>query len=238
MKIALIGYGKMGQAIERIALHRGHEVCLKITSKNPEDFIPEKLTQADVVIEFTRPDAALDNVSKCFAAGLPVVCGTTGWNETIATANELCKQHDAAFLQASNFSIGVNVFFEINSILASMMNHYPQYEVSIEEVHHVHKKDAPSGTAITIAERILDHLARKKTWTLAQPFAQEDLSITAHRLDEYPGTHTVKYSSAIDDIELTHRAHNREGFAEGAVVAAEFLCGKKGLFTMKDVLGL
>lgn len=238
MKIALVGYGKMGKTIERIAQQRGHEVVLRITSSNQNELSKENLMKADVVIEFTSPESAFENVQKCLQAGTPVVCGSTGWNDKLEIAKETCMAHHTALLQSSNFSIGVNVFFEINAILAKMMNAYPEYEVSIEETHHTHKKDAPSGTAISIAERILENLNRKNIWVKTQPNATNELSIIAHRIDEVPGTHLVKYSSDIDDIELIHTAHNRDGFALGAVVAAEFLGDKKGVFTMKDVLGL
>lgn len=238
MKIALVGYGKMGKTIERIALERGHEVVLRISSSNQSDLIKDNLANADVVIEFTNPEAAFDNVRKCLMAGTPVVCGSTGWNEKLEEAYKICLENNTAMLQSSNFSIGVNVFFEINKLLAQIMNQYPNYEVSIEETHHTHKKDAPSGTAITIAERILEQLDRKKTWSITQPIVPSELSIVAHRIDEVPGTHNVKYSSDIDEIELIHTAHNRDGFALGAVVTAEFLQGKKGIFKMKDVLGL
>jgi len=238
MKIALVGYGKMGRTIERIALERGHEVVLRIRNSNKTTLIKIILANADVVIEFTNPEAAFDNVRKCLMAGTPVVCGSTGWNEKLEEAYKICFENNTAMLQSSNFSIGVNVFFEINKLLAQIMNQYPNYEVSIEETHHTHKKDAPSGTAITIAERIMEQLDRKKTWSITQPFAPNELSIIAHRIDEVPGTHNVKYSSDIDEIELIHTAHNRDGFALGALVAAEFLQGKKGIFKMKDVLGL
>ena len=238
MRIALVGYGKMGKAIERIAVERGHEVVLKITTANQEDLNSTHLKLADVVIEFTNPEAAFQNVEKCLSAGLPVVCGSTGWNDKLELAYAICATHHAAMLQASNFSIGVNVFFEINAILAKMMNAYPEYEVVIEETHHTHKKDAPSGTAITLAERLLENIGRKNSWVNTQPNDVNELSILSHRIDEVPGTHLVKYSSAIDDIELVHTAHNRDGFALGAVVAAEFLKDKKGIYSMKDVLGI
>lgn len=238
MKIALVGYGKMGKTIERIAIQRGHEVVLRISSSNQDELNKEQLSQADVVIEFTNPEAAYANVQKCLSTGIPVVCGSTGWNDKLEQAYKICAENNTALLQSSNFSIGVNLFFEVNAILAKMMNPYSEYEVSIEETHHTHKKDAPSGTAITIAERVIENLNRKKTWVNTQPNATNELSIVAHRIDEVPGTHMVKYSSAIDDIELVHTAHNRDGFALGAVVAAEFLLGKKGVFSMKDVLGL
>ncbi|MFA6151066.1 MAG: 4-hydroxy-tetrahydrodipicolinate reductase [Chitinophagaceae bacterium] len=238
MKIALIGYGKMGKTIEQIAIERGHEVVLRISRSNQSDLNAEHLANADVAIEFTNPESAFENVQKCLKVGTPVVCGSTGWNDKLDEAYKICTEYNTAMLQSSNFSIGVNVFFKINEILAQMMNPYPEYEVGIEETHHTHKKDAPSGTAITIAEKILENLHRKKTWVKTQPNAAHELSILAHRIDEVPGTHVVKYSSPIDDIELIHTAHNRDGFALGAVVSAEFLKGKKGIFTMKDVLGL
>lgn len=238
MKIALVGYGKMGKAIEHIALQRGHEVVLKISSSNRNELNPENLLKADVVIEFTNPEAAFEHVQQCLSAGMPVVCGSTGWGEKLGEAIKTCMDNNAALIQSSNFSIGVNVFFEINALLAKMMNIYPEYEVSIEETHHTHKMDSPSGTAISIAERILENLDRKKSWVKTQPKEANELSIIAHRIDEVPGTHSVKYSSAIDDIEFIHTAHNRQGFALGAVVAAEFLTGKKGVFSMKDVIGL
>ena len=238
MNIALVGYGKMGKTIERIAIARGHQIVLRITRGNTQDFTTERIRAADVVIEFTSPEAAFDNVSLFLKAGVPVVCGSTGWQDQLAQAQAICIAQQTALLQSSNFSIGVNLFFELNAVLAQMMNAYPEYQLSIEETHHTHKKDAPSGTAITLAERIMEHLKRKKSWTLAQPIDAEQLSITAHRLDEVPGTHSVKYTSAIDDIELIHTAHNRDGFALGAVVAAEFLKSQKGVFTMKDVLGI
>lgn len=238
MKIALIGYGKMGKTIERIALERGHKIVLRISSSNQHEFNTENLLKADVAIEFTNPEGAYENVQKCLQSGVPVVCGSTGWNDKLHLAKETCISNNTALLQSSNFSIGVNLFFEINGILAKMMNQYPEYEVSMEETHHTHKKDAPSGTAITIAERILENLDRKKTWVNTQPIAENELSIVAHRVDEVPGTHIVKYRSEIDDIELRHTAHNRDGFALGAVVAAEFIKDKRGIFDMKDVLGL
>ncbi|HTN18053.1 MAG TPA: 4-hydroxy-tetrahydrodipicolinate reductase [Chitinophagaceae bacterium] len=238
MKIALAGYGKMGKAIERIAIERGHEITLRTGRANQEELNRDKLSGTDVVIEFSSPEAAFGNVSRCLSAGVPVVCGTTGWNAQLAEAEALCLAHRSAFLQASNFSIGVNVFFALNGILARMMNAYPEYEVTLEETHHIHKKDAPSGTAISIAEKILANLDRKKKWTETQPNTPDELSIIAHRAGEVPGTHVVKYHSPIDDIELIHTAHNRDGFALGAVVAAEFLKGKQGIFKMSDVLGL
>lgn len=238
MKIALIGYGKMGRAIEQIAVQRGHEIVLKISTANKHDLTKEHLQNADVAIEFTRPEAAPENVVTCLKAGVPVVCGTTGWNEGLAHAKMTAIDHHTAFLQASNFSIGVNIFFEINKLLAALMNEQNDYDIVLEETHHTQKKDAPSGTAITLAEQILENVARKKHWTKEPTNDPDSFPIIAHRMEDVPGTHSVKYTSAIDDIEIIHTAHNREGFARGAVLAAEFLQGKKGIFTMKDVLGL
>lgn len=238
MKIALVGYGKMGKTIERIALERGHEIVLRISLDNRNDMNTDHLKKADVVIEFTSPESAFDNVRQCLQMGLPVVCGSTGWNDKLEEAQQICLANNTALLQSSNFSIGVNIFFQINALMAKMMNAYPEYELSLSETHHTHKKDAPSGTAITIAERILENLDRKKSWTITQPFSPNELSIKSYRIDEVPGTHTVTYSSTVDDIELTHTAHNRDGFALGAVISAEFLVNKKGIFSMKDVLGL
>lgn len=237
MNIALIGYGKMGQAIEAIALERGHKVVLKISSQNRAQLEDGSLAQADVAIEFTRPDAAFGNVMSCFKARIPIVCGTTGWNEQMEVAKQKCMEQEGAFLPASNFSIGVNIFFEVNKKLAALMQHQPDYHVQIEEVHHTQKKDAPSGTAITIAEQIIKEIDRKKIWELDSDIPDK-LSIKAIRKENVPGTHKVTYSSSIDDIELIHTAHNRLGFATGAVLAAEFLYGKTGVFGMKDVLGI
>ncbi|RYD55688.1 MAG: 4-hydroxy-tetrahydrodipicolinate reductase [Sphingobacteriales bacterium] len=238
MKIALIGYGKMGQAIEQIALQRGHEVVLRIRTANKHEMTPENLSKADVAIEFTKPEAARENVMHCLNAGVAVVCGTTGWNEHVDEAKAKALTKNTAFLQASNFSIGVNIFFEVNKRLAALMEDQPDYEISIEETHHTQKKDAPSGTAITLAEQILDNMTRKKRWEKEQASGSEAFPIIAHRIENVPGTHNVKYSSGIDDIEIIHTAHNREGFARGAVLAAEFVAGKSGVFQMKDVLGI
>jgi 4-hydroxy-tetrahydrodipicolinate reductase len=236
MNIALVGYGKMGQAIEKIALQRGHNVVLRIRTDNRHEL--ENLSNVDVVIEFTRPEAARENVMDCLKQGVPVVCGTTGWNEGLDQAKIKALDSHTAFLQASNFSIGVNIFFEVNKLLASLMNEQPDYQVSIEETHHTQKKDAPSGTAISIAEQILDNMDRKMHWVKDKAENDEQLPIIAHRIEDVPGTHNVKYTSAIDEIEIIHTAHSREGFAYGAVLAAEFLAGKKGIFTMQDVLGI
>ncbi|KAA5532113.1 4-hydroxy-tetrahydrodipicolinate reductase [Taibaiella lutea] len=236
MKIALIGYGKMGKAIEKTAIERGHEIVLKIKRENLQDFNKENLSNADVAIEFTSPESALNNVVKSMEWGVPVVCGSTGWNNKLHIAKEKCLEVGSAFLQASNFSVGVNIFFEINKQLASIMNDWQEYDVKMEEVHHTEKKDSPSGTAITIAEQILENLKRKKHWIEGQPKSDDEISITAFREPNVPGTHVVKYVSAIDDIEIKHTAHSRDGFALGAVLAAEFVQHRKGIFTMSDVL--
>ncbi|MGN6566501.1 MAG: 4-hydroxy-tetrahydrodipicolinate reductase [Flavipsychrobacter sp.] len=238
MNIALIGYGKMGQTIERIATERGHNIVLRISTANKHEMNGDNLKQADVAIEFTKPEAAEENVMKCLQAGVSVVCGTTGWNHGLSQAKYKAIENKLAFLHASNFSIGVNIFFEINKLLATLMDEQPSYEVSIEETHHTQKKDAPSGTAITLAEQILMNIQRKRHWTKDATDNPEAFPIIAHRVEGVPGTHNVKYTSAIDDIEIIHTAHNRDGFALGAVLAAEFIQGKEGIFEMKDVLGI
>lgn len=237
MKIALIGYGKMGKAIEEIALQKGHTICLTIDLYNLEDLTKENLQKADVAIEFTSPENAANNILQCFDAGVPVVCGTTGWLNNLSKVKEICIEQNGSFLYASNFSIGVNIFFELNKKLAELMSKQ-DYKVTIEETHHTQKKDAPSGTAITIAEQIIKELSHKKQWVNQESNNAEDLSIISHRIDPAAGTHAVKYSSDVDNIEIIHTAHNRKGFANGAVLAAEFIRGKKGIFSMKDVLGI
>jgi 4-hydroxy-tetrahydrodipicolinate reductase len=235
MKIALIGYGKMGKTLEKIAQSRGHEVVLRIDMDNRSDF--DKLSEVDVAIEFTRPESAVLNLEKCVLAGVPVVCGTTGWLTEFERISSLCKTQNSAFFYASNYSIGVNIFFEINRRLADMMNGYPMYDVTMEEIHHTQKLDAPSGTAITLAEGIFENMPRKSNWVCNTEGSPADLKITAKRIDPAPGTHIVRYDSPIDTIEIAHTAHSREGFATGAVLAAEWLVGKKGVFSMKDLLG-
>jgi 4-hydroxy-tetrahydrodipicolinate reductase len=237
MKIALIGYGKMGKAIEEIALQKGHTICLTIDLYNLEDLTKENLQKADVAIEFTSPENAANNILQCFDAGVPVVCGTTGWLNNLSKVKEICIEQNGSFLYASNFSIGVNIFFELNKKLAELMSKQ-DYNITIEETHHTQKKDAPSGTAITIAEQIIKELSHKKQWVNQESNNAEDLSIISHRIDPAAGTHAVKYSSDVDNIEIIHTAHNRKGFANGAVLAAEFIRGKKGIFSMKDVLGI
>lgn len=238
MRIALIGYGKMGHAIEEIALEKGHEIVLRITINNLEDYTDDNLRKADLAIEFTHPDAAFDNIKRCLELGIPVVSGTTGWLHRYEEAVNVCKQQSGALLVASNFSIGVNIFFEVNKRLAELMSNHAEYEINLEEIHHTQKKDAPSGTAITLAEQILARVHRKKKWVNHLSDNIDELEIISERIDPAPGTHKVKYQSSIDDIEIIHTAHNRKGFAAGAVLAAEFLAGRKGIYTMKDVLGL
>ncbi|MBY0480792.1 MAG: 4-hydroxy-tetrahydrodipicolinate reductase [Chitinophagaceae bacterium] len=238
MNIALIGYGKMGKAIESIALEKGHQIVLKIDINNADEFNRENISKADVAIEFTGPHSAFNNVMKCLELGVPVVCGSTGWLERWEEAKEFCQKQNGALLYASNYSIGVNLFFEINKYVALLMNKHPEYDVVMEEIHHTQKKDAPSGTAITLAEQILASITQKTKWVNEASTDSSDLEIVSKRIDPAPGTHTVKYTSSVDDIEIIHTAHNRIGFAGGAVLAAEFLQNKKGIFGMKDVLGL
>jgi 4-hydroxy-tetrahydrodipicolinate reductase len=238
MNIALIGYGKMGRIIEEIALQRGHTVVLKIDVNNAGDFTKENIEKADVAIEFTGPHSAYDNVKKAIELGAPLVCGSTGWLDNLEEIKKLCTAKNGSFLYASNFSIGVNIFFELNKRLAALMAPHPDYEVSITEIHHTQKRDAPSGTAITIAEGVLENIHRKKSWVNHISDNVDELEIISERIDPAPGTHRVKYSSAIDDIEIIHTAHSRMGFAAGAVLAAEYIQDKKGIFSMKEVLGL
>ena len=238
LKIALIGYGKMGRAIEAIALQKGHEVVLRITSQNASELTKENLQKADVAIEFTNPHRAVEHIKTCIDSGTPVVCGSTGWLQQWDEVHSYCLGHHGSLLYASNFSIGVNIFFEINRKLATMMAVQQSYDVTIEEVHHTHKKDAPSGTAITLAEDILHRVPYKTSWSGMPSGDKKSLTITSKRIDPAPGTHIVLYESAIDSIEIKHTAHNREGFARGALLAAEFLFHKQGVFSMKDVLNI
>lgn len=238
MKIALIGYGKMGKAIEAIATAKGHEIVHRIDLNSTQLLEKEELGKADVAIEFTTPETAYSNILKCFEANVPVVCGTTGWLEKLPEIKAQCLEKHQGFLYASNFSVGVNIFFEINKRLAELMASQSQYDIKMEEIHHTQKKDAPSGTAISLAEQILEKVSRKTGWVNEASSKAEALSILSKRIDPAPGTHSITYTSAIDDITITHTAHSREGFAAGAVVAAEWLDGKKGIFTMKDVLSL
>ncbi len=237
MRIALIGYGKMGKAIERIALVRGHDIVLKIDLDNGQDLTAENLSKADLAIEFTGPSSAKDNLLKCAGAGTPVVCGSTGWLESYPEIKETFEKKGLAFIYASNFSIGVNIFFELNKKLAALMASHREYSVEMREIHHTQKKDAPSGTAITLAEQIQTLIPDLIEWVNRPAQHTGELPIISERVDPAPGTHLVKYFSSIDDIEIIHTAHSRDGFAGGAVLAAEFIWNKKGIFTMQDVLG-
>jgi len=238
MKIALIGYGKMGHAIEEIAVQRGHEIVLKVGIENIEDNTIENIRKADVAIEFTGPEIAFDNVMRCLEAGVPVVSGSTGWLERFNEATKYCNDHNGAMIYASNFSVGVNIFFAINKRLAEMMASHSEYNASLIEIHHTQKKDAPSGTAISLAEDILKLAPQKNKWVNQPTGKANELEILSERIDPAPGTHIVTWASDIDNIEIKHTAHNRKGFATGAVLAAEFLNGKKGIYNMSDVLGL
>lgn len=236
MKIALIGYGKMGKTIEQIALNRGHQIVSIVDINNPEEFQSDNFKSADVAIEFTTPATAFDNYMKSFAAGVPVVSGTTGWLDRIGEIKEKCAKEGKTFFYASNFSIGVNIFFALNKYLAKIMNNFPVYNISMTETHHIHKLDAPSGTAITLAEGILENVDRKERWTLETAQQPTDLPIHAIRKGEVPGIHEVTYESDVDYISIKHDAKSRAGFALGAVVAAEFTAGKKGFLGMDDML--
>ena len=236
MKIALIGYGKMGKTIEQIALNRGHQIVSIVDINNPEEFQSANFKSADVAIEFTTPATAFDNYMKSFAAGVPVVSGTTGWLDRIGEIKEKCEKEGKTFFYASNFSIGVNIFFALNKYLAKIMNNFPSYNISMKETHHIHKLDAPSGTAITLAEGIIENVDRKDRWTLETAEQPTDLPIHAIREGEVPGIHEVTYESDVDYISIKHDAKSRAGFALGAVVAAEFTAGKKGFLGMDDML--
>lgn len=237
MKIALIGYGKMGHEIEKIARERGHEIVCVIDMNEEDKFNSPQFRSADVAIEFTSPESALQNYRQAFAAGVPVVSGTTGWLAHLDEIKEACEKNGKTFFYASNFSLGVNIFFALNNYLARLMSRYPGYDVRMEETHHIHKLDAPSGTAITLAEGILGNIDRKEGWALGSDDpAEQTLRIDAFREGEVPGIHSVIYESDADIISITHDAKNRKGFALGAVLAAEFTQGKKGFLTMEDLL--
>jgi 4-hydroxy-tetrahydrodipicolinate reductase len=232
MKIALLGYGRMGKEIERIAISRGHEIVIK---KDVGAIID--ITLADVAIDFSVPDSAFNNISNCIQNNVPVISGTTGWLDKYEEVVTLCNNEKGAFIYASNFSLGVNIFFELNKQLAKMMRNLEDYNISIEEIHHTKKLDAPSGTAITLAEGIIAS-SSKENWVLGTNTSEENIAIAAKRIPEVPGTHTVLYASEVDSIEIKHTAHSRQGFALGAVVAAEWILGKTGVFSMKDVLNI
>ena len=232
MKIALLGYGRMGKEIEQIAISRGHEIVIKKDVGAAID-----ITLADVAIDFSVPDSAFNNISNCIQNNVPVISGTTGWLDKYEEAVTLCNKEKGAFIYASNFSLGVNIFFELNKQLAKMMRNLEDYNISIEEIHHTKKLDAPSGTAITLAEGIIEN-SSKENWVLGTNTSEENIAIAAQRIPEVPGTHTVLYASEIDSIDIKHTAHSRQGFALGAVVAAEWILGKTGVFSMKDVLNI
>lgn len=236
MKIALIGYGKMGHEIEKIAISRGHSIVSIIDVNNVSDFDSPEFKSADVAIEFSTPDSAISNYRKCFAAHVPVVAGTTGWLEHMDEVKKACSEDGQTFFYASNYSLGVNIFFVLNKYLAKIMNSYPDYDVKMEEIHHIHKLDAPSGTAITLAEGIIENISRKDRWNLETKEKSTDVAIHCIREGEVPGIHEIIYESEIDAISIKHDSKNRKGLALGAVVAAEFTKGKKGFLTMDDML--
>lgn len=238
MKIALLGYGKMGKAIAAMAEAAGDDVVLRIGSGNISGLTIEALQQADVAVEVSRPELAFNHIALCLEAGVPVVCGTTGWLDRLEEAVALCTDKEGALLYASNFSIGVNLFFALNKRLAELMERQPQYNPSILEIHHTQKLDAPSGTAISLAQDILDRLSRKSQWVNGEAASPDELGISSIREGQVPGTHEVFYQSAIDTISIRHEAHSREGFARGALLAAHWIVGKKGFFSMSDVLEL
>ena len=236
MNIAIIGYGKMGREIEKICRTRGHNIVCTIDVNQEDKFESEEFKSADVAIEFSSPESALNNYKRAFAANVPVVSGTTGWLDNIDEVKDACEKDGQTFFYASNFSLGVNILFAANKYLADIMNDFDEYDVHVDETHHIHKLDAPSGTALTIANDILESIERKKQWTLDEQNSDEDLRINAFREGEAPGIHTIKYESEIDSIELSHNAKSRKGFALGAVVAAEFAANKKGFLGMEDLL--
>ena len=233
MKIALLGYGRMGKEIEKIAISRGHEIVIK---KNEESASVD-LTKADVAIDFSIPSSAYQNIIDCFNHQIPVISGTTGWLDKYQDAVSVCKAKKGAFIYASNFSVGVNLFFELNQKLAEVMHKIDGYNISMEEIHHTNKLDAPSGTAITLAEGIIEY-TEMENWELDTKSTDKTIPITAKRIPNVPGTHSVFYDSEVDRIEIKHTAHSRKGFALGAVVAAEWIIGKQGVYSMKDVLNL
>jgi 4-hydroxy-tetrahydrodipicolinate reductase len=237
MNIALFGYGKMGKEIEKIALSRGNKIVLIVDVNNADTFTIEELKKADAAIEFSTPETAIKNIYKCFEANVPIVVGTTGWLNRLDEVTKKCTDNNQTLFYASNYSIGVNLFLKLNTYLAKLMNQHAAYNVTLEEIHHIHKLDAPSGTAITIAEGVMQQMDSKKKWVNNATDKSEELAIISKRIGEVPGTHTVTYASNIDEISITHLAHNRKGFALGAVIAAEWVKGKKGIFGMNDLMG-
>ena len=236
MKIALIGYGKMGKEIEQIAISRGHSIVLKVDITNADSYSIDELKKADVAIEFSTPEAVINNIYKCFDADVPVVVGTTGWLKHLEEVKSKCSDKKQTLFYTSNYSIGVNLFFKVNEYLAKLMNAYHEYNATMEEIHHVHKLDSPSGTAISLANHILENNKQKEKWVNNSTENKNELAIISKRIDEVPGTHTVTYSSEVDEISMTHIAHSRKGFALGAVIAAEWVKGKKGIYGMNDLL--
>lgn len=236
MKIALLGYGRMGKEVEKIALSRGHEIILKLDSEDDWSKQKELLAEADVAVEFSVPESAMSNIFKCFDVNLPVVVGTTGWLGSLEHVKQVCEEHHQSLFYASNFSVGVNLFFELNRKLAQLMNNYENYGVAIEETHHAQKQDKPSGTAITLANNIITLVDRKDKWVSGEQQNDYELGVVSNRIDDVPGTHIVSYTSEIDDIKIEHVSKSRRGFALGAMMAAEWLPGKRGIFTMADLL--
>ena len=236
MNIAIIGYGKMGKEIEQIAVSRGHSIVLTVDEYNSDSYSNADFKTADVAIEFSTPQTVVNNIYECFDADIPVVVGTTGWMDKLEEVKKQCLEKKQSLFYASNFSIGVNLFFKLNEYLAKLMNPHPVYDVSVEEIHHIHKLDSPSGTALTLANQIIKESNVKQKWVNTPTENKNELSIISKRIGEVPGTHTVTYSSSVDEISITHFAHNRKGFALGAVLAAEFIIGKKGIFGMTDLL--
>jgi 4-hydroxy-tetrahydrodipicolinate reductase len=238
ISIALLGYGKMGKTIDRLATEEGHKIVLKIDKDNISDLTPENLSRADVAIEFSQPDAAFDNICACLESGVPVVSGTTAWLDRLEEAKALVEKHEGALFYASNYSVGVNIFFALNRHLAKLMNGHNEYSVDMVEVHHTQKLDAPSGTAITLAEGLVDELKGKSGWAEGREAKPEEIPIVSEREGTVPGTHIVNYRSAVDTITIRHEAHSREGFARGAILAAEWIVGKQGFYGMSDLLGI
>ncbi len=238
MKIALLGYGKMGKEIEAIALQRGHSIVLKVSSENAKTFSNEEVRKADVAIDFSMPDSAEANCMRCFAVNLPIVMGTTGWHQRLNDVKQIALHQNQSFLYASNFSVGVNLFFQLNKKMAELMQPYTDYSLSMQEIHHLQKLDSPSGTAIHLANDLLKSFPEKQKWVNHSSNEKTEIGIESLRVEGVPGTHSINYSSSIDSIQIKHTAHNRKGFAIGALLAAEWLLGKKGVFEMKDVLGL
>ncbi len=237
MKIALLGYGKMGKEIEQVALQRGHAIALKVDEHNASSFSSASLKGCDAAIEFSTPNTVIENIYTCFEAKVPVIVGTTGWNDKAEEVKKMCAAKNGSLFWSPNFSIGVNIFFRVNTYLAKMMKAFEGYDVSVEEIHHVHKLDSPSGTGIAVANGILENIGRKNKWVNRKSSNKNELEITSRREGEVPGTHIVRYASEVDDIEIRHKAHSRKGFALGAVLASEWIQGKKGIFTMTDMLG-